>query len=251
MYHDQAIRYARNVSLPEIGKVGQQHLLQSKVLVIGVGGLGSPLLFYLVAAGIGTLGIVDDDRVTLSNLQRQILHETGDIGRLKIESAADSLYDLNPEVTIIPHKLRLNSSNIDNIIENYDIIADGCDNFETRFLVNSACMRQKKTLLSAAVIGFSGQLYTFKPYLGVPHPCYQCIYPELPQRDATPNCSKSGIVGSVSGQVGSWQATEVIKELLDIGESLSGYMIMIDALTNYVSKVKVYRNPVCQCCSNG
>ena len=248
MKHDLAVRYARNISLPEIGETGQERLLRSKVLVIGAGGLGSPLLFYLAAAGVGTIGIADDDRVALSNLQRQILHETGDTGRPKVDSAADTIHDLNPEVTIIPHHCRLDRNNVDAIITEYDLVADGCDNFETRFLISNACMRHQKTLVSAAIIGFSGQLYTFKPYLGAPHPCYQCIYPELPPPEATPRCSESGILGSVAGQMGSWQATEVIKELLEIGDSLSGYMIVADALTNNIRKVAVPRDPACKGC---
>ncbi len=250
MHHDQEVRYARNVSLPEIGSDGQERLLSSKVLVVGAGGLGSPLLFYLAAAGVGTIGVADDDRVALSNLQRQILHETGDIGHSKVESAADTIGDLNPDVQVVPHICRLDESNVDEIISCYDLVADGCDNFETRFLVNQACLRHNKTLVSSAVIGFSGQLYTFKPYLGVPHPCYQCIYPELPPPDVTPNCSESGVLGSVVGQMGSCQATEVIKELLGIGESLSGQMIMVDALTNTIRKVKVARDPSCACCGD-
>lgn len=248
MNHDEAVRYARNISLPEVGEKGQQCLLQSKVLVVGAGGLGSPLLLYLAASGVGTIGVVDNDRVALSNLQRQILHETGDVGRFKVESAEDTVHTLNPDIQIIPHACRLDNSNIDDIISNYDLVADGCDNFETRFLVNAACMRQKKTLVSAAIIGFSGQLYTFKPYLGEPHPCYQCIYPELPPADATPRCSESGILGSVAGIMGSWQATEVIKELLGIGESLSGQMMLVDALTNNIRKIKVPRARACVCC---
>ncbi len=249
MRHDQAIRYARNISLPEIGEDGQKRLLQSKVLVIGAGGIGSPLLLYLAATGIGTIGIVDNDRVELSNLQRQILHETVDTGRPKTLSAVDALSDLNPDITIISHNLRLDSSNVDTIINNYDIVADGCDNFETRFLVNAACLHHKKTLVSAAVIGFSAQLYTFKPYLGAPQPCYQCFYPELPPPTALPNCSESGVLGSVAGQIGSCQATEIVKELLNIGESLSGKMLLIDALSSNTRKVKINRNVACICCT--
>jgi adenylyltransferase/sulfurtransferase len=249
MNHDQAIRYARNISLAEIGQSGQAGLMRARVLVIGAGGLGSPLLLYLAATGVGTIGIVDDDRVALSNLQRQILHETGDIGRPKTASASEALYDLNPDVKVIQHHCRLDASNIDNIIKDYDLVADGCDNFETRFLVNAACLRHQKTLVSAAIIGFSGQLYTFKPYLGAPHPCYQCLYPELPSPSATPRCSDAGVLGSIGGQMGSWQATQVLKELLNIGQSLSGYMMLLDALNNDVRKVKLPRDPACLCCA--
>ena len=248
MYPDILTRYARNISLPEIGEAGQEKLLQSRVLVIGAGGLGSPLLLYLAAAGIGTLGIVDDDRVALSNLQRQIIHETTDVGRSKAASAVDALYDLNPSITLIPHDGRLEAKNAEALITNYDIIADGCDNFETRFLVNETCFKHQKTLVSAAIMGFYGQLSTFKPYLGAPHPCYQCLQPGLPHRFAMPRCSESGVLGSVAGQMGTWQATEVIKELLGIGESLSGQMLVVDALNASVRKLKLPRNSACPCC---
>ena len=248
MPHDTEVRYARNISLPEVGTAGQERLSQAKVLVVGAGGLGSPLLLYLTAAGIGTIGIVDDDRVALSNLQRQVLHETADIGRLKTDSARDALQDLNPEVKIIPHAFRLDDTNAATLIQDYDLIADGCDNFETRFLVNAACLKAEKTLGSAAVIGFGGQLYTFKPYLGAPHPCYQCLCPELPPPDATPRCADSGVLGSVAGILGAWQATEAIKELLGIGESLSGHMLLLDALKAEIRKVKLPRDPACVCC---
>ncbi len=249
MHHDQLVRYARNISLPEIGEKGQQKLLKSKVLVVGAGGLGSPLLLYLAAAGVGTIGVIDDDRVALSNLQRQIIHETASIGQSKVTSAEDAIHDLNPDVTIIPYEYRLDVLNIDKLIKDYDIVADGCDNFQTRFLVNEYCFKHKRTLVSAAVIGFTGHLYTFKPYLGQPHPCYQCIYPELPASGATESCSQSGVLGSIAGQMGTWQATEIIKELLGIGTSISGQMIIIDALSASVRKIKVNRSSDCLCCA--
>lgn len=248
MEHDAQLRYSRNISLPEIGEEGQERLLQSRVLVIGAGGLGSPLLTYLAAAGVGTIGIVDDDRVALSNLNRQILHETADIGQLKTESAKEALHDLNPDIRIVTHPCRLDATNEDEILSGYDLVADGCDNFETRFWVNAACMRHGKTLVSAAVMGFNGQLYTFKPYLGEPHPCYQCLYPELPPADATPRCSESGVLGAVAGMMGCWQATEVIKELLGIGEGLSGFIMIFDARSATVRKVTLRRDPACPCC---
>ncbi len=248
-YHDQEIRYARNISLPEIGMEGQERLLRSKVLIVGAGGLGSPLLLYLAAAGVGTIGIIDDDVVALSNLQRQIIHETGDLNRPKVESAADALYDLNPQINIITHKIRLDSGNIDKLLEDYDIVADGCDNFPTRFLLNAGCMRHKKPLVSAAVMGFGGQLYSFKPFLPGNNPCYQCLYPKQPPDDAMPSCSESGILGAVAGIMGSWQAAEVIKELLNIGDSLSGYVIIFDVLTATMRKVKLKRDPECPACN--
>ncbi|MCP4923928.1 MAG: molybdopterin-synthase adenylyltransferase MoeB [bacterium] len=248
MHHDQEVRYARHISLPEIGKDNQLKLQNSKVLVIGAGGLGSPLLLYLAGAGVGTIGIVDHDRVAISNLQRQIIHETSDIGQPKVQSAAEAISDLNPDINVVTHHCRLEDSNISALIEIYDIVADGCDNFETRFLVNKHCFEQGKTLVSAAVIGFSGQLYTFKPYLGNSHPCYQCLYPKLPGPEAMQRCSQSGVLGSVAGQMGTWQATEVIKELLGIGTSLSGSMIIVDALSASVKKLKISRDPACPCC---
>ena len=249
MNNEQLNRYVRNMTLDEIGEEGQEQLLRSKVLVIGAGGLGSPLLLYLAAAGIGTIGIADDDIVAISNLQRQIIYNSEDVGNDKVTSATKRIKHLNPDIKIIPHQLRLDATNIDEIIENYDIIADGCDNFPTRFIVNEACLRHKKTLVSAASIGFSGQLYTFKPYLGSPYPCYQCIYPKIPAPDATPHCYQSGILGSVVGQIGSFQATEIIKELLNIGESLAGQMLIFDALYADVRKVKVHKDSNCICCA--
>ena len=248
MPHERNVRYARNISLPEIGAGGQTTLERARVLVIGAGGLGSPLLLYLAAAGVGTLGIVDYDRVALSNLQRQIIHETADIGRPKTDSAADALSDLNPDITIIPHTGRLDETTAAAIISEYDIVADGCDNFATRFLVNRQCLHHRKTLVSASIGGFVGQLYTFKPYLGGNNPCYQCLYPDLPAPDATPSCAEGGVLGSVAGIMGAWQATEVIKEILGIGDSLSGFMLLFDALSADVRKVRIPRLPNCQCC---
>lgn len=248
LQHDQHLRYARNISLPEISADGQQALLQSRVLVVGAGGLGSPLLLYLAAAGVGTLGIADADRVALSNLQRQVLHETADLDRPKVESAADALQDLNPEIKIVPYPVRLDAGNADDLIAQYDLVADGSDNFATRLLVNAACFRHRKTLVSAAVMGFAGQLYTFKPYLGGDHPCYQCLVNELPPPEATPRCAEAGVLGSVAGTLGAWQATEVIKELLGIGDSLSGHMLLLDALAATIRKVKLPRDPECGCC---
>lgn len=248
MRHDFARRYARNISMPEVGAAGQERLARAKVLAVGAGGLGSPLLLYLAAAGVGTLGVADGDRVELSNLQRQILHETADIGRLKAESARDALLDLNPEARVIVHPARLDASNIEGIIRGYDLVADGSDNFATRFLVNAACLKAKKTLISAAVIGFSGQLYTFKPYLGAPHPCYRCFCPEEPPPGAMPRCAESGVLGAVAGILGAWQAAEAVKELLGIGESLSGYMLALEALPAEIRKIRIPRDPECSCC---
>jgi molybdopterin/thiamine biosynthesis adenylyltransferase len=250
MNHNQEIRYSRHLCLPQVGRVGQEKLLASRVLVVGAGGLGSPLLLYLAASGVGTIGIVDDDKVELSNLQRQVLHETGDIGAMKTASAREALLDLNPDISVICHQIHLDSSNIDGIIADYDIIADGSDNFETRFLLNDRCFAAGKTLVSAAIGGFTGQLSTFKAYLGEPHPCYRCIYPEIPPEGTAPKCSEAGILGSVAGVMGTWQAIEITKELLGIGESLSGHLVIFDALNASSRKVKVRRNMGCICSGN-
>lgn len=249
MKHDRDIRYARQISLPEIGEDGQELLAQAKVLVVGAGGLGSPVLMYLAAAGIGTLGVVDHDRVALSNLQRQILYETADIGQLKAEAAADRLSELNPGITCKALTERLDESNVSGLVEEYDLIVDGCDNFETRFLVNQACHSVGRTLVSGAVQRFSGQLYSFKSHLGAPHPCYQCLYPELPPEGTIPRCSEAGILGGVAGVIGSLQATEVVKEILNIGESMSGRMLRYDALTGRVSTSLLPRDPNCVICA--
>jgi molybdopterin/thiamine biosynthesis adenylyltransferase len=247
MNHNQKVRYSRHISLPQIGGAGQDKLLSSKVLVIGAGGLGSPALLYLAASGVGTIGIVDDDKVELSNLQRQVLHETSDINRPKVDSASDAMLDLNPDIKINAHNLRLDENNIDELIADYDIIADGSDNFETRFLVNDRCFASGKTLVSAAIHGFEGQLTTFKAHLGQPHPCYRCIYPKPTNM---PSCSESGVLGAVAGVMGTWQALEIIKEITGVGESLSGSLVIFDALRSTSRKVAVRRNDGCKCCGN-
>jgi len=248
MKNDQLIRYSRNIILPEIGEEGQKKLLAAKVLVVGAGGLGSPVLLYLAAAGVGTIGIIDDDRVELGNLQRQILHETADINQPKAESARDAIHDLNPDIKIEIFNKRLTAGNIKGIIRNYDIIADGSDNFETRFLLNDECFTAKKTLVSAAIHRFEGQLSVFKAYLGEKHPCYRCIYPEMPPPGTMPKCSEAGILGSVAGIMGAWQATEILKEITGAGESLSGWLIIFDALKSVSRKVKVKKNRECPVC---
>lgn len=241
-------RYSRHILLPEVGGAGQQKLKAARVLVIGAGGLGSPLLLYLAAAGIGTLGIVDDDTVSLSNLQRQILHGTDDIGRRKTDSAIVALQTLNPHVRIVPHAERLTPENADVLIGAYDIVADGSDNFDTRFLVNDTCYRLKKTLVTAAILRFDGQLSTFKAYKGEPHPCYRCVFPEPPPPGSVPACSEAGVLGALGGVMGSLQALEVVKEILDLGDSLSGRLLLYDALRGDVRTVKLRRDPHCKCC---
>ncbi len=249
--HDDEIRYSRNISLPEIGRDGQNKLKSAKVLVVGAGGLGSPVLLYLAAAGVGELGIIDDDKVALSNLQRQIIFETGDISRLKVEAASDAISELNGDVKTVLYPTRLDASNASEIITKYDIIADSSDNFETRFLLNEYCLKHSKTLVSGAVTGFAGQLYTFKPYLGEGYPCYRCLYPEAPPKELLQDCANSGVLGSVVGIIGTWQATEIIKELLGIGESLAGNMLIIDALGLNIRKVKINPDPNCKSCGGG
>jgi len=239
-------RYARHIVLPEIGEKGQQKLLASSALVIGAGGLGSAAALYLAAAGIGRLGIIDGDRVELSNLQRQVLFEEADIGRLKVEAARDRIGEINPacKVDIFPE--RITSGNACDIIKNYDIVLDGCDNFETRFVIAEACMQEKKPLISAAISGFSAQLSTFKPYEG--GPCYRCLVPEIPERER--NCAQEGIVGPLAGVIGSMQALEAIKEFLHIGESLSGTLFTLDGLTLEAKRLSLPRDEACPHCNS-
>ncbi|MBF0356208.1 MAG: molybdopterin-synthase adenylyltransferase MoeB [Alphaproteobacteria bacterium] len=245
---DQIHRYARHIILNEVGGVGQTRLLESKVLVIGAGGLGSPVAMYLAAAGVGTLGIVDDDIVDLSNLQRQILHGTSDVGSPKVESAARTLSRLNPEVKVETHQRRLTPDNALDLISAYDLVCDGSDNFATRFLVNDACHLAKKTLVSAAILRFDGQLSCYKTHAG--GPCYRCIFKEPPPPESIPSCAQAGVLGAIAGWLGAMQATETLKELLGIGESLSGQLVMVDALSCEMRKIKVKRDPDCLLCSD-
>ena len=235
--------------LPEIGVAGQEKLLSAKVLVIGAGGLGSPLLLYLAAAGVGTIGIVDSDKVELSNLQRQIAFETADIGRSKTESAADAVNDLNPDIRVVQHPVRLTVENARTLISGYDMVADGSDNFETRFLVHDTCFSLRKPVISAAVVGFKGQLSTYKAYEGAKNPCYHCFIPETPPAEIMPNCADNGVLGAVAGVMASLQATEVIKELLGIGKSLSGSVVVFDALDAILRATQLRRDPACPFCS--
>jgi adenylyltransferase/sulfurtransferase len=244
----QIERYARHIVLQEVGGIGQAELLQAKVLVVGAGGLGSPLLMYLAAAGVGTIGLVDDDTVSLSNLQRQVAHGTPDIGRAKVNSAKDRVAALNPDVRLVPYQMRLRPDNVMRLLADYDIIADGTDNFDTRFLLNDACFLAKKTLVSAAVLRFDGQLSTYKAYLGPPHPCYRCIFPEPPPAGAIPSCSQGGVLGAMAGIMGTMQATEILKEILEIGNSLSGRLLIHDGLAGEVRTIRVKPDPACALC---
>lgn len=248
---EQLERYARHIILKDVGGAGQMALMQARVLVVGAGGLGSPLLSYLAAAGVGTIGIVDDDAVDLSNLQRQIIHATGDIGTGKAASAAASMAALNPDVNIIQHSSRLGAENAAEIIGAYDIVADGTDNFKTRHLVNDTCVALRKTLVSAALGPFEGQIATFKPHAGEGLPCYRCFLPEEPPEDMQRTCSDIGILGAVAGVVGTLQATEVLKEILGIGDSLAGKMLMYDALSATTRIIKLPQDPNCPVCATG
>jgi adenylyltransferase/sulfurtransferase len=246
---DQLHRYARHIILQEVGGVGQAKLLASRVLVIGAGGLGSPALLYLAAAGVGTLGVIDDDRVDLSNLQRQVLHRTDGVGTPKVDSAAAALTALNPDVKIERHAARLTPENAADLVSRYDLVADGSDNFATRYLVNDACFFAKKTLVSAAILQFDGQLTTFRAHQpGIHNPCYRCLFAAPPAADATATCSSAGVLGALAGTMGALQATEVIKELLGIGQSLSGELLLYDALSVTFRKLKFKRRADCALC---
>jgi adenylyltransferase/sulfurtransferase len=241
-------RYARHILLPEIGGAGQSRLLDARVLVIGAGGLGSPAILYLAAAGVGTIGIIDDDAVDLSNLQRQIVHATARIGAAKTDSARQAVAAINPGVTVKPMPERLTAENAAAIIADYDIVADGSDNFETRFLVNDACYFGQKTLVSAAILRFDGQLSTFKPHAGDGHPCYRCLFPEPPPPDMVPSCAEAGVMGALCGVMGSLQAAEVIKEITGAGDTLSGSLLIFDGLRTDFRKIKMHPDPGCALC---
>jgi adenylyltransferase/sulfurtransferase len=244
----QIQRYARHILLPEVGGVGQEKLLKARVLVVGAGGLGSPVILYLAAAGVGTIGVVDDDAVDLSNLQRQVLHTTSRVGTAKAYSAQAAVAAINPDVRIIPHRVRLTANNAMDLVSGYDIVADGSDNFATRFLVNDACYFAKRTLVSAAVLRFDGQLATYKPHAG--GPCYRCLYPDEPSAGQIPTCAEAGILGAVAGVLGTLQATEILKEILGIGQGMAGRLMIYDALDATSRTVKVNRDPACALCGD-
>lgn len=244
----QMLRYARHIVLPELGGVGQAKLLGAKVLIIGAGGLGSPLLLYLAAAGIGKIGIVDDDQVDLSNLHRQIAHPTAHVGLPKTTSAQRTASALNPEINLVAHEERLNLDNAARLLAPYDLVADGSDNFATRDIVHKTCLALSKPLVSAAVQGLEGQLSTYKAHLGAPHPCYRCVFPDTPPPDLIPSCAEGGVMGPVVGVMGSLQAVEVIKELLGLGESLSGTLLLYDGMQADLRRIKIARNPACAIC---
>jgi len=244
---DELARYARHLVLREVGGPGQAKIRQARVLMVGAGGLGSPAALYLAAAGIGTLGLVDDDAVSLSNLQRQILFRTADIGRPKVEAGAQALKALNPGVQIQAHKTRLGPANVMALIADYDIVADGSDNFATRFLLNDACFFAKKPLVSAAVTEFEGQLATYKGH-EPSCPCYRCLFPEPPPPGTVPNCSETGVLGAAAGVMGALQGLEVLKEAAGLGTGLSGKILTYKALTAEFRTARLPKDPGCALC---
>ncbi len=227
-------RYARHLVLREIGGPGQQKLKAARVLVVGAGGLGAPLLQYLAAAGVGAIGVVDDDAVALSNLQRQVIHGTPDVGRPKVESAATALARLNPQVRVEPHPVRLGEANARALVADYDVVADGSDNFATRYLVSDACFLEAKPLVTAAVGGFDASLTTLRPFEtgpdGKPNPTYRCLFPEPPPAGTVPSCEEAGVLGALTGVVGAMMALEVLREIVGFGESLVGRLLLLDTL---------------------
>jgi molybdopterin-synthase adenylyltransferase len=243
---DEIQRYSRHILLQEVGGIGQAKLKAARVLVVGAGGLGSPLVLYLAAAGIGTIGIVDNDVVDLSNLQRQVAHTTDRIGISKVTSAAAAATAINPEVRIEAHPMRISADNALDMVGAYDIVCDGTDNFATRFLVADACALVRRTLVSAAVLRFEGQLSVFKPHEG--GPCYRCLYPEPPPPGAVPTCSEAGVLGAVTGVMGTLQATEVLKEILGIGDTMSGRLLVWDGLATRFRSIKLRPDPSCALC---
>jgi adenylyltransferase/sulfurtransferase len=240
---DQVLRYSRHIILPAIGALGQAKLMQAKVLCIGAGGLGSPAAMYLAAAGIGTLGIVDFDRVDLTNLQRQLLHDTADVGRPKVDSAAERLNDINPEVEVVKHNTILSSDNALDLLGRYDVIVDGSDNFPVRYLVNDACQMLGKPLVYGSIYQFDGQATVFLPGRGTP--CYRCLFPQPPPPGSVPSCAEGGVFGVLPGIIGSIQAIEAIKLVTGVGESLVGRLLLFDALEMDFTTVKLRWDPKC------
>ncbi len=244
---DQAIRYSRHLLIPEVGEAGQLTLLKSKVLLLGAGGLGSPVAYYLAAAGVGTIGIVDSDVVDASNLQRQILHSTATLGMTKVDSAKATLAGINPDVKVIGYQERLTSKNIDRIMDEYDVVVDGADNFPTRYLLNDASVWKRKPVVHGSIYRFEGQVTVFKPFEG---PCYRCLFHQPPPPELAPSCAEAGVLGVLPGVIGTIQANEVIKLLLGIGEPLIGRYLMFDALDTSFRTMNLRRDPECPVCSD-
>jgi molybdopterin/thiamine biosynthesis adenylyltransferase/rhodanese-related sulfurtransferase len=245
MTAEQRDRYSRHTLLPEVGVDGQLKLLNAKVLLLGAGGLGAPTALYLAAAGVGTLGLVDDDVVDASNLQRQVIHNTERIGMPKTESARLFIEALNPDVNVVEHRMRLNADNILEVIGDYDVVVDGADNFPTRYLLNDASVRLRKPVVSASILSFDGQISTFVPFEG---PCYRCLYPTPPPAELAPSCSANGVLGVMAGTMGTLQANEVIKLVLGVGEPLVGRLLLYEALGTKFTELKVRRDPECPIC---
>jgi sulfur-carrier protein adenylyltransferase/sulfurtransferase len=243
---EQRDRYSRHLLMDEVGIEGQLKLLDAKVLLLGAGGLGSPAALYLAAAGVGTLGIVDNDVVDLSNLQRQVIHTTDRVGVPKVDSAQETIAAINPDVKVVKYPVRIDASNIMEIIEGYDVIVDGLDNFPTRYLLNDASVRLQIPVVSASILGFDGQLSVFKPYEG---PCYRCLYPTPPPAELAPSCGANGVLGVLPGTMGLLQATEVVKLILGEGEPLIGRLLLYEALGATFTELKVRRDPDCPICS--
>ncbi len=242
---EQIERYSRHIILPEVGGSGQQKMLEARILLLGAGGLGSPAAYYLAAAGIGNLGIVDFDQVDLSNLQRQIIHSTERIGMLKTESAKKTIQALNPDVNVTLYNEKMDSSNIMSLIKDYDYVVDGSDNFPTRYLVNDACVMKNKTLIHGSIYRFEGQVTVFKPGDG---PCYRCLYPEPPPPGMVPNCQEGGVLGVLAGVIGNLQVVEVLKLILGIGKPLVGKLLIYDALNTEFRNLRLRRDANCPIC---
>ena len=241
---EQVKRYSRHIIMGDVGSKGQRTLMGSKALIIGAGGLGSPSAIYLALAGVGTVGIVDFDVVELSNLQRQVLHHTADVGRPKVQAAIDNIKSYNPDVNVVVHETRLESDNAMEIIDQYDLVINGADNFATRYLVNDACYLQNKPLVDGSILIFDGQATVFLPGEG----CYRCLFPSPPPPGMVPNCAEAGVLGALTGLVGSIQATEALKYFLGIGESLSSRLLLVDALSMTFREVRLKKNPNCPLC---
>jgi adenylyltransferase/sulfurtransferase len=246
MSEDQITRYGRHIILKEVGGVGQRTLLGSSVLIIGAGGLGSPVALYLAAAGVGRIGLVDLDTVDMSNLQRQIIHSTATLGEPKVLSAKKTMNELNPDVDVVCHQERLTSENAMDLFSGYDVIVDGSDNFGTRYVVNDAAYFLKKPLVSGSILRFEGQVIAIRGYMDTP--CYRCLYPEAPPPGLVPSCSEAGVLGVLAGTIGTLQAAEVIKLLLGIGEPLSDRLLLYDALSMDFRRVRVPKDPECKLC---
>lgn len=246
---EQLDRYSRHIIMDDVGPTGQKQLLDARVLVVGAGGLGAPIIQYLAAAGVGTLGIVDDDEVELSNLQRQVIHGVDDVGRPKVESAADFVEQLNPDITLELHNTRVTPANVDSLIHEYEFVVDGTDNFQTRYLINDACTLAGIPFTHGAIFRFEGQVTTFAS--NPDSPCYRCMFPEAPPEGMVPDCATAGVLGILPGTVGCIQATETVKYFLQKGELLDGRMVFYDALAMSFDEVEIRKNPDCPVCGDG